>query len=39
MCRVEHDDGTTETLALCHTFSAPQVEWFRKGSALNLMQS
>jgi aconitate hydratase len=38
VCRVEHEDGTVETLALRHTFSAQQVEWFRKGSALNLMQ-
>ncbi len=35
-CRVKHADGTTETLKLNHTFSGPQLEWFRKGSALNL---
>jgi aconitate hydratase len=35
-CRVRHADGTTETLRLNHTFSGPQLEWFRKGSALNL---
>ena len=35
-CRVKHADGTTETLMLNHTFSGPQFEWFRKGSALNL---
>ena len=35
-CRVKHADGTTETLMLNHTFSGPQLEWFRKGSALNL---
>jgi aconitate hydratase len=35
-CRVKHADGTTETLKLNHTFSASQLEWFRKGSALNL---
>jgi aconitate hydratase len=35
-CRVKHADGTTETLKLNHTFSAAQLEWFRKGSALNL---
>jgi hypothetical protein len=35
-CIVKHADGTTETLKLNHTFSGPQLDWFRKGSALNL---
>ena len=35
-CRVKHADGTSETLMLNHSFSGPQLEWFRKGSALNL---
>jgi aconitate hydratase len=35
-CRIKHADGSTETLKLNHTFSASQLEWFRKGSALNL---
>jgi aconitate hydratase len=35
-CRVRHADGSSETLWLNHTFSASQLEWFRKGSALNL---
>ncbi|HYB72841.1 MAG TPA: aconitate hydratase [Candidatus Sulfotelmatobacter sp.] len=35
-CQVRHADGTTETLQLSHSFSASQLEWFRKGSALNL---
>ena len=38
-CRVKHADGSTETLKLNHTFSGPQLEWFRKGSALNLFHS
>jgi len=36
-CRIRHANGETETLMLNHTFSAPQIEWFRAGSALNLM--
>jgi len=36
-CRIKHADGTSETLQLNHTFSAPQLDWFRAGSALNLM--
>jgi aconitate hydratase len=35
-CRIKHADGASETLRLNHTFSASQLEWFRKGSALNL---
>jgi len=35
-CLVKHADGTTETLRLSHSFSTSQLEWFRKGSALNL---
>ena len=35
-CHVKHADGITETLRLDHSFSGPQLEWFRKGSALNL---
>lgn len=38
-CRIKHADGTTETLKLNHTFSGPQLEWFRKGSALNLFHA
>jgi aconitate hydratase len=35
-CIVKHADGTSETLRLAHSFAASQLEWFRKGSALNL---
>jgi len=35
-CRIKHADGMTEMLRLNHTFSSSQLEWFRKGSALNL---
>jgi aconitate hydratase len=38
-CLVKHADGTAETLWLDHSFSASQVEWFRAGSALNLLHS
>src|SRR5260370_822768 len=36
VCRISHADGSVETLQLDHTYSASQLEWFRKGSALNL---
>ena len=35
-CRIAHADGTTEIVQLAHTFAASQLEWFRRGSALNL---
>jgi aconitate hydratase len=38
-CIVRHADRTSETLALAHSFSAPQIEWFRAGSALNLFHA
>src|SRR5437762_5249348 len=34
--RINHADGTSDTLLLAHSFGASQLEWFRKGSALNL---
>jgi aconitate hydratase len=36
-CRVAHADSTREMLALNHSFSTRQLEWFRAGSALNLV--
>ena len=35
-CQVRHSDGTSEAFQLNHSFSTSQLEWFRKGSALNL---
>src|SRR6185436_15224494 len=35
-CRIRHADGTSETVQLAHSFGASQLEWFRRGSALNL---
>ena len=36
-CIVTHVDGTKETLKLNHTYNEAQVEWFKAGSALNLL--
>lgn len=36
---VKHRDGTSEKITLHHSLSAPQIEWFRAGSALNLIAS
>jgi aconitate hydratase len=37
-CRVEHSDGTSELLQLDHSYSERQIEWFRAGSALNVLR-
>ncbi|KFZ22657.1 hypothetical protein V502_02859 [Pseudogymnoascus sp. VKM F-4520 (FW-2644)] len=35
--RVHPKDGKTFEVKLAHTYNAPQVEWFKNGSALNTM--
>ncbi|KAJ3576027.1 hypothetical protein NP233_g697 [Leucocoprinus birnbaumii] len=34
---VKHSDGTSEEIELAHSFNEGQIEWFKAGSALNLM--
>jgi aconitate hydratase len=36
-CVLHHDGGTTEEIALNHSLGEPQIEWFKAGSALNLL--
>lgn len=33
----KHKDGSVDKIPLTHTFNAGQIEWFKAGSALNLM--
>ncbi|KAK0525278.1 Aconitate hydratase mitochondrial [Tilletia horrida] len=33
----KHKDGSTDKIPLVHTYNAGQIEWFKNGSALNLM--
>jgi len=35
---LKHTDGSTETIEGRHTYNAEQIEWFKAGSALNLMK-
>ena len=35
-CIIRHSDGSQERLHLNHSYGESQLEWFRKGSALNL---
>lgn len=34
-----HADGSKDVVALNHTYNAQQIEWYRAGSALNLIKS
>jgi len=33
--RINHKDGSVETIELNHTYNALQIEWYKSGSALN----
>jgi aconitate hydratase len=33
-----HSDGTSDTITVNHTYNAQQIEWFKAGSALNLIK-
>ncbi len=35
---VVHEDGSKDTIKLNHTYNANQIEWFKEGSALNLIK-
>jgi aconitate hydratase len=35
---IHHADGSEEQIQLNHTLNADQVEWFRSGSALNVLR-
>jgi len=34
---VKHKEGDVEVMELAHSFNEGQIEWFKAGSALNLM--
>tara|TARA_B110000285_G_scaffold146677_1_gene163766 strand:- start:206 stop:2470 length:2265 start_codon:yes stop_codon:yes gene_type:complete len=36
--RLDHADGTSDTISTKHTYNAQQIDWFRAGSALNLIK-
>jgi aconitate hydratase len=35
--QINHKDGSKETIKVNHTYNANQIQWFKAGSALNLM--
>ncbi len=38
-CQIVHPDGSTEDFETTHTMSPDQIEWFRAGSALNIIRA
>ena len=36
--QVIHDDGSDDTIKLNHTYNENQIDWFKEGSALNLIK-
>ncbi len=36
--KLNHKDGTSETIEVAHTYNQLQIEWFKAGSALNYMK-
>jgi aconitate hydratase len=35
---VVHEDGSKDTILANHTYNEQQIEWFKEGSALNLIK-
>jgi aconitate hydratase len=35
---LRHADGTQDTIHCNHSYNAQQIEWFKAGSALNLIR-
>lgn len=38
-CVITHSNGAKEEILLSHTFNSSQIDWFRQGSALNVLRN
>jgi aconitate hydratase len=38
-CMVSHEDGSKDEVLLAHSYNQAQIEWFKQGSALNVLRS
>ena len=38
-CMISHNDGNKEEILLNHSYNQSQIEWFRAGSALNVLRN
>ena len=37
--KINHSNGSSEEIKLNHTYNEQQIEWFKAGSALNIIKS
>ena len=38
-CELKHTDGKSEKISLRHSYNSSQIEWFKAGSALNVLKN
>ncbi|NIP62153.1 MAG: aconitate hydratase [Nitrosopumilaceae archaeon] len=38
-CKITHPDDNTEEISLNHSYNEAQIEWFKQGSALNVLRN
>ena len=38
-CELKHSDGNSEKISLRHSYNSSQIEWFKAGSALNVLKN
>ena len=38
-CMLKHSDGSSEKIMLKHSYNSSQIEWFKAGSALNVLKN
>jgi aconitate hydratase len=38
-CIITHSDGSKEEIQLLHSYNSSQIDWFKEGSALNVLRS
>jgi len=38
-CKITHNNGTSEEILLNHSYNESQIEWFKAGSALNVLRN
>ena len=36
--KINHSDGSNDTILTNHTYNDQQIEWYKEGSALNLIK-
>ena len=38
-CIIKHNDSTQDEISLNHSYNKSQIEWFKAGSALNVLKN